>query len=192
MIANPELIKRMPGAAAEVVRFWFVESGPKKWFRGGPKFDAEIRKRFRAHHAAAAAGLLNHWRSTPAGALALLLILDQFSRNMFRRDPRAFASDPYARLIASDAMRRRFDKIAPPNARAFFYLPFMHSEDLADQKRSVALFKATMPGSTNLPFAIEHAEIVERFGRFPHRNEILGRRSTPEEITYLKNGVFRG
>ena len=192
MIINPELIKRTPGAAGDVVGFWFDESGPKKWFRGGPAFDAEIRTRFHAHHAAATAGLLDGWRASAPTALALLLILDQFSRNMFRRDPRAFASDPYARLVASNAIERRFDKIAPANMRAFFYLPFMHSECLADQKRSVALFKATMPGSTNLPFAIEHAEIVERFGRFPHRNEALGRRSTPAEIAYLKHGGFRG
>lgn len=183
-------MKRSPGAAADIVRFWFVESGPKKWFRGGPKFDAEIRARFSGHHAAAAAGLLEAWRVTPAGALALLLILDQFSRNMFRRDARAFATDAYSRMIAGGAIARRFDKVAPAERRAFFYLPFMHSEILADQQRSVALFTALMPASSNLRFAIEHAEIVERFGRFPHRNAVLGRSSTPAEIDFLAHGGF--
>lgn len=111
---------------------------------------------------------------------------------MFRRDARAFASDPYARMIADGSIARRFDRIAPIEARPFFYLPFMHSETLADQHRSVALFKATMPGSVNLPYAIDHADIIERFGRFPHRNEVLGRRSTVAEIAYLKHGGFRG
>ncbi|MEK7266259.1 MAG: DUF924 family protein [Pseudomonadota bacterium] len=189
---NPESVKRCASAAVDVVRFWFVQSGRKKWFRGGPSFDAEIVARFSGHHRAAAAGLLDHWRATPTGALALLLILDQFSRNMFRRDARAFASDPYARLIASGAIERRFDKIAAPDARAFFYLPFMHSENLGDQHRSVALFKATMPGSSNLPFAVEHCEIIERFGRFPHRNRALGRTSYADEIAYLAHGGFKG
>jgi len=191
MLTNPEQVKRSASAAKDVVRFWFDESGPRKWFLGGPAFDAEIRERFHAHHAAASTGLLDHWRAAPAGALALLLILDQFSRNMFRRDARAFATDPFARMIAADAINRRFDKSAPADARAFFYLPFMHSEALADQHRSVALFKATMAASSNMRYAIEHCEIVARFGRFPHRNETLRRRSTPEEIQYLKNGGFR-
>ncbi len=191
-MTSPESVKRTSSAARDVVRFWFDESGKRKWFRGGPSFDAEIASRFSGHHAAAFAGLLDHWRATPTGALALLLILDQFSRNMFRRDARAFTSDPYAVMIASGAIERRFDKIAPPEARPFFYLPFMHSERLAEQRRSVALFKATMPGSTNLPFAVEHCEIIKRFGRFPHRNEALGRESTADEIAYLKHGGFKG
>lgn len=189
-MTGAESVKRSVRAAGDVVRFWFVESGKNKWFRGGPAFDAEIRARFSGHHAAASAGLLDAWRATPTGALALLLILDQFSRNLFRRNPRAFASDAYARMIASGALARRFDKIAAPDMRAFFYLPFMHSEDIDDQRRSVALFKATMPQSTNLPYAVEHCEIIERFGRFPHRNAVLGRASTTAEIEYLANGGF--
>lgn len=191
-MTNPESVKRSSVAAQEIVRFWFVESGKKKWFRGGPLFDAEIRARFSGHYRAASAGLLECWRAMPNGALALLILLDQFPRNMFRGDARAFASDPYARLIASGAIARRFDRIAPPAARAFFYLPFMHSELLADQERSVALFRATMPGSTNLPYAVEHFEIIRRFGRFPHRNAIVGRESTREEIAYLAHGGFHG
>ena len=125
------------------------------------------------------------------GALALLLILDQFSRNMFRRDPRAFASDPFARIIAARAIDRRFDMAATAPVRAFFYLPFMHSEALSDQRRSVRLFKARMPASSNLAFAKDHCAIIARFGRFPHRNETLDRESTREEIQFLKNGGFR-
>ncbi|OFX00661.1 MAG: hypothetical protein A3E78_08300 [Alphaproteobacteria bacterium RIFCSPHIGHO2_12_FULL_63_12] len=189
---NPESVKRSPGAAQDVVRFWFDVAGRKKWFRGGPAFDAEIRARFSGHYQAASLGLLDCWRATPTGALALLILLDQFPRNMFRRDARAFASDPFARLIAAEAIRRRFDRVGKPERRPFFYLPFMHSESLDDQKRCVALFKATMPGSANLPFAIEHYEIIRRFGRFPHRNAPLGRASTREEHAFLKNGGFRG
>lgn len=187
---NAERIRRSPSAPADVVRFWFEEAGPRKWFRGGPAFDAEIRARFSDHHAAASSGLLEPWRATPEGALALLIVLDQFSRNLFRGDARAFASDPYARLIADGAIARRFDKIAAPAARPFFYLPFMHSEDRADQRRSLALFKATLPASGNLRFAVEHADIIERFGRFPHRNAVLARTPTPAETAYLNHGGF--
>ncbi len=109
---------------------------------------------------------------------------------MFRRDARAYASDPYARMIASAAIARRFDKIAAAQSRAFFYLPFMHSEQMGDQKRSLALFTATMSASANLPFAIRHAKIIRCFGRFPHRNSILRRQSTPKEIAFLKHGGF--
>ena len=188
---NAAAVRRISGAARAVLDFWFVESGRKKWFRGGPAFDADIRARFSGHHAAAAAGLLDPWRATPTGALALILILDQFSRNMFRRDARAFAQDARCRDIAGEAIARRFDKIATDEAKAFFYLPFMHSEDVRDQRRSVALFKAQLPASGNLAFAIEHAAIVARFGRFPHRNEALGRSSSPEEIAFLNQGGFR-
>lgn len=189
---TPESVKRSVRAPRDIIGFWFREAGPKKWFRGGPGFDAEIRSRWSGHHAAASAGLLDHWRSTPHGALALILLLDQFSRNMFRRDARAYACDPFARMLAASAIARRFDRIALPEARAFFYLPFMHSERLADQARSLALFAATMPGSANMPFAIHHAKIIRRFGRFPHRNKVLGRVSTPEEIAFLKHGGFYG
>lgn len=189
---NVERIRRSPRAALDVVHFWFFEAGRKKWFRGGPAFDAEIRRRFSDHHAAASAGLLEHWRASPDGALALVLILDQFSRNLFRNDARAFAADAYARIVAMAAIGRRFDKAVAPEARPFFYLPFMHSEALADQDRSVALYKAMTPASTNLPYAIEHRDIIRRFGRFPHRNFVLGRPSTPQEVAYLRNGGFRG
>jgi uncharacterized protein (DUF924 family) len=189
---SAERIKRSPSAVADILRFWFAEAGKRKWFRGGEAFDAEIRARFSDHHAAAAAGLLEPWRATPLGALALVLLLDQFSRNLYRKDARAFAADPYSRLVADGAIRRRFDKIAPVEARPFFYLPFMHSERLFDQRRSVALYKAISPASPNLPFAIDHARIIERFGRFPHRNAALRRQSTDAELAFLKHGGFRG
>jgi uncharacterized protein (DUF924 family) len=188
--AAAERIRRTPGEAARVLQFWFAEAGRKKWFRGGPDFDAAIRARFSGHHAAAAAGLLDSWRATPAGALALIILVDQFSRNLFRRDARAYAADAYARLAAESAIGRRFDMIASPEARAFFYLPFMHSESPFDQQRSVALFKARLPASSNLSHALEHADIIRRFGRFPHRNAVVGRRSTPAEIAFLKHGGF--
>lgn len=181
-----ERIKRAPAASQEVLQFWFKEAGRRKWFRGGASFDEEIRRRFGDHHAAASAGALESWRATQDGALALLLILDQFSRNMFRGKARAFASDAKARAIAYEAITRRFDKISPPVARQFFYLPFMHSENLADQDRSVALFTALLPASDNLPYAIEHRRVIEEFGRFPYRNEALGRVSTPAEMGYLR------
>lgn len=187
---NAEQVRRSPLAAAQIIRFWFGEAGPKKWFRGGASFDAEIGRRFHAHHEAAAEGLLDQWRSTPTGALALILILDQFSRNLFRRDARAYAADGVCRSIADAAIARRFDKIAPAAARPFFYLPFMHSENPREQRRSILLFKALLPASSNLPYAVHHARIIERFGRFPHRNRVLGRVSTPEEIAFLKHGGF--
>lgn len=192
MKSSPEQIKRAPHAAGAVIRFWFVEAGPRKWFRGGPSFDADIARRFSAHHAAAATGLLEHWRASADGALALLLILDQFSRNLFRGDARAFACDPYARLVAAEALRRRFDLVGAVAQRPFFYLPFMHSERLEDQELSVRLFKATMPGSTNYPHAVEHRDIIARFGRFPHRNGVLERAARPEEAAFLRQGGFRG
>ena len=189
---DPEQVKRSSAEARAVVRFWFEETKPSKWFSGGPSFDADIRRRFSAHHAAASAGLLDQWRSTPKGALALLLILDQFSRNLFRRDGRAFAADPYARLVAGKAIARRFDMVSPAPARPFFYLPFMHAENIGDQDRSVALFTARLPASDNLRFAIDHQATIRRFSRFPHRNEALGRRSTAEERGFIARRGRRG
>lgn len=187
---DAEAVKRSPEAAGDVVRFWFDETSPRKWFMGGPAFDAEVRNRFSGHHSAASLGLIDHWRATPDGALALVLILDQFSRNLFRKNPRAFASDADARRIAEGAIRRRFDRVCRPKARAFFYLPFMHSENLADQQRSLSLFTAGLAGSMNIAYAQGHAAIIRRFGRFPHRNAVLGRKSTPAELAFLNQGGF--
>lgn len=130
------------------------------------------------------------WLAHPRYALALIIVLDQFSRNIYRDEARAFAEDGHALDAARTALRRRFDLLCAAKERAFFYMPFLHAEDLETQEQSVAIFKARLPGSSNLPFAIEHFEIIRRFGRFPHRNRLLGRSSTPEEIAFLKAGGF--
>jgi len=181
-----------PGAAAaeEVLTFWFEETKPSLWFRRNAIFDQSIRDRFGALYQASAAGRLDVWRAHPRHALALIIVLDQFSRNIYRDDPRAFAQDEKAIALCEGAMRRRFDIIAEPTARSFFYMPLMHSEKLPVQKRSLQVFKARLPGTMNVPYAIDHHDIIARFGRFPHRNKTLGRISTPQEIAFLKTGGF--
>lgn len=175
---------------AEILKFWFDEAGPRKWFRRDDAFDAEITRRFRAAFEAARTGKLDAMSATRDGSLALIVMLDQFSRNMFRDDARAFDQDAQAREIARAALSRRFDMAVPEERRAFFYMPFMHSESLADQELSVALFTARC--HANVPYALEHRDIIARFSRFPHRNKILGRTSTEAEIAFLKAGGFRG
>jgi uncharacterized protein (DUF924 family) len=175
---------------AEIVSFW-REAGPKAWFSKNDELDAEIRRRFLAIHEAAAEGLLTNWETSAEGALALLILLDQFPRNMFRGSPRMFASDPLARALAAGAMVRGFDAQVPKEMRTFFYLPFMHSEAIGDQERSVAFYKA-IGDADGLKWADEHADIIRRFGRFPHRNAALGRASTAEEQAFLDAGGFSG
>ena len=177
-------------APAEVVAFW-RDAGPKRWFAKDAGFDDDIRRRFLGLHEAAAAGKLSHWETTAEGALALLILLDQFPRNMFRGEARAFASDPLARAIAAGALVRGFDAQAPDGMRGFFYLPFEHSEDIADQERAVAFFKA-IGDADGLKWAELHADIIRRFGRFPHRNAALGRATTPDEQAFLDAGGFSG
>ena len=176
--------------AAEIVAFW-REAGPKRWFEKDDAFDAEIRQRFLAAHEAAATGQLTDWEQSAEGALALLILLDQFPRNMFRNDARAFATDPLARSIAAGALVRGFDAQAAPEMRGFFYLPFEHSELLADQERAVAFYTAA-GDADGLKWAELHADIIRRFGRFPHRNAVLGRVSTPDEQAFLDGGGFAG
>lgn len=176
-------------SAREIVTFW-QNAGADRWFKKDTAFDEEIRARFLATHEAAAATKLKSWDQNAQGALALLILLDQFPRNMFRGDARTYATDPLARAVAAGALVRGFDSQLPQELRGFFYLPFMHSEDLADQERSVALYRAA--GLENLKYAEEHAEIIRRFGRFPHRNAVLGRVTTPEERTFLDGGGFAG
>ena len=150
-----------------------------------------IHERFFDTYEAAATGKLSDWEHSAQGALALLILLDQFPRNMFRGDARAFATDPLARAITAGAIIRGFDSQVPNELRGFFYLPFEHSEDLADQERCIALNKAA--GDTeNLKWAEIHADIIRRFGRFPHRNAALGRATTPEEQAFLDGGGFAG
>lgn len=176
--------------AADVVTFW-REAGPKRWFEKDFAFDQTIRERFLTTHEAAAEGKLTAWERSAEGALALLILLDQFPRNMFRGDARSFATDPLARAVAAGALVRGFDAQVAPEMRGFFYLPFEHSEDMADQDRSVAFYKA-MGDADLLKWAELHADIIRRFGRFPHRNQMLGRPTTPEEQAFLNDGGFGG
>ncbi len=175
---------------AEVVTFW-REAGPKRWFEKDIVFDDEIRCRYLALHEEAAAGKLSAWEQSAEGTLALLILLDQFPRNMFRASARAFATDALARAIAAGALVRGFDAQAPDGMRGFFYLPFEHSENLADQERATAFFKA-IGDADGLKWAEIHADIIRRFGRFPHRNAALGRVTTPEEQRFLDEGGFKG
>jgi uncharacterized protein (DUF924 family) len=172
-----------------VLAFWRA-AGPDKWFEKDAGFDAEISSRFRGIYEAAAAGGLA-WDDNPQGALALLIVLDQFARNMFRGNARAFAADPLAREVAARAIARGFDQLVPTAERMFFYLPFEHSEKLADQERGVALNRATRDADA-VKWAELHADIIRRFGRFPHRNAVLGRVTTAEEQTFLDSGGFAG
>ena len=181
----------------QVLRFWFDRqpnepgsgNARKVWFTKDPEFDQEIQSRFLGLYEQAAAGKLDDWQETPSGCLALVIVLDQFPRNLFRGDPRSFATDAQALSITEMAIARGFDQALPPVQRWFLYLPFMHSEELAHQQRSVELFATLRDDpdvATAYPFALRHQEVVERFGRFPHRNAILDRPSTPEELEFLK------
>jgi uncharacterized protein (DUF924 family) len=159
------------------------------WFKSTAEFDAALRRDFLADYEAGAAGALRSWEALPEGALALVLLLDQIPRNIFRGTPRAYVTDAAAREAADRALARGFDRLVPPVWRLFFYMPLHHSEDLADQRRSVALFDA-LPRNPDRRDSLRrygrpYVEVIERFGRFPHRNAILGREPTPAEIAFL-------
>ena len=180
-------------AIRDILDFWLLplsDPGYGKardfWWEGTPELDAEITAKFGALLEKAAAGALDSWANSADGALALILLCDQFSRNIHRKTAKAFATDAKARAIARVALARCFPAAFPPDARLFFYMPFGHSETLADQELGFALL-STVCGEDGLKSTIEHREVVARFGRFPHRNEVLGRTSTPEELDYLKN-----
>jgi uncharacterized protein (DUF924 family) len=176
--------------SAAVLESWRA-AGHDKWFGEDEAFDAEIRAGFLPTYEAAASGLLGSWEETPEGALALVIVLDQFPRNMFRGTARAFAADPLARAVAERAIARGFDQCVAASEQSFFYLPFEHSEDLADQERCLALFRRT--GNADwLKWAELHADIIRRFGRFPHRNAALWRDSTADEQAFLRSGGFSG
>jgi uncharacterized protein (DUF924 family) len=179
-IASPE----------EVLAFWRA-AGPETWFERDDALDAEIRARFLATCGAAAAGRLDHWQTTPDGTLALLILLDQFPRNLFRGDLRAFATDAAARATAERAIARGTDRRFEPPERRFFYLPLMHSENLADQERCIALCRDAGDAEGE-KYAEIHADVIRRFGRFPHRNRALGRETTAEERAFLEAGGFPG
>lgn len=175
--------------AAEIVAFW-REAGPDRWFKKDEAFDRRFRERFLVAHEVAAAGQLAHWQGEPDGALALLLLLDQFPRNAFRDTPRMYATDPLAREVAHAVLAAGIDQHVAADLRLFCYLPFSHAEDLAEQDLAVRL--QTPLGEEYLKHAEGHRDIIRRFGRFPHRNRILGRTSTPEEQAFLDAGGFGG
>jgi uncharacterized protein (DUF924 family) len=175
---------------ASVLAFWRA-AGQEKWFKKDTAFDEDIRARFLETYDAAVAEKLSDWEQTAEGALALTVVLDQFPRNIFRDDARTYAADPQARAVAKRALERGFDQIVPLSDRQFFYLPFEHSEAIADQERACALCAATGDADL-LKWAQLHADIIRRFGRFPHRNTMLGRATTAEEQAFLDGGGFKG
>ncbi len=182
----------MGSEIARVLRFWLDEVGPVRWYRPDASLDVEIRGRFRDLWGRAATGACDHWVGTPEGALALLVLLDQFPRNMFRGTADAFATDRRARRAAPLAIARGHDRATAEPERQFFYLPFMHSESLPHQERCVRLIAMGMPetGGDNLAHALRHREVIRRFGRFPSRNRPLGRRDTEAERAYRAAGGY--
>ena len=168
----------------EILDFWFSEDAERLWFASTPAFDQEIRKRFADTFAQAANGELSSWEDTPEGCVALCILLDQMPRNMFRGSPRAFATDAKALAIAERAVNRGYDRDLAPEHKQFLYLPFVHNEEVANQLRALALFEAAGLREA-LAFVKERLALIRRFGRFPHRNAILGRTSTAEELRYL-------
>lgn len=174
---------------AEIVRFW-RDAGPDRWFAKDDDFDRRFRAHCLALHEAAARGELHAWEGEPESALALVLLLDQFPRNCFRGTARMFATDALARKVATAANEAGHDLAVSPELRVFFYLPYEHSEDLGDQERAVALIAPLDEQSRQ--YAEVHRDIIRRFGRFPHRNAVLGRETTPDEQRFLDEGGFAG
>tara|TARA_R110002020_G_scaffold50844_15_gene144035 strand:- start:4146 stop:4700 length:555 start_codon:yes stop_codon:yes gene_type:complete len=177
----------VPEEALALLEFWWA-AGPGAWFNGGAAFDQACEP-FRDLHEQAARGDLDHWEATPSATLALLLLLDQLPRNLHRGSAKAFATDAKALGVSERALERSFDKAYPMPARNFYYLPFMHSEDLAMQERSLDLYRAAGVQDTYF-YAFVHYDAVRRFGRFPHRNAVLGRETTEAEEAYLASGGF--
>ena len=176
----------------EILAFWLDETGPAGWYAGGDDLDQTIRDRFLDVYNEACEGSLSLWLTYPTGALAYIILTDQFSRNMFRGTARAFATDKIARAAAKAAISKGWDLRIDEPARQFFYMPLMHSECLVDQDRAVRLFKTRMPQGTetNLPHACAHREVIRRYGRFPTRNAALSRECSPEEQAYLDAGGY--
>lgn len=168
-----------------ILEFWFEELAPAQWWRADAALDQLIRSRFGSLHRAACAGELFDWRATPEGRLAEVIVLDQFSRNIHRATPAAFAADPMALALAQEAVRAEADLPLPEQQRAFLYLPYMHSESAVIHVQAEQLFRTRAPKS-NYDAELQHKAIIDRFGRYPHRNEILGRTSTPEELAFLR------
>lgn len=170
--------------ATDVIKFWFEEIERTQRFKKDPEFDNLIRSRFLDLHKRASKGLLYAWRDVPLDALAEVILLDQFSRNLFRDGAEAFAYDELALVLAQEAIRQKFDAKLDDTKRAFLYMPFMHSESA--EIHEIALYLFDRPGlEDNYNYELRHKAIIDRFGRYPHRNEVLGRESTPAEIEFL-------
>ena len=167
-----------------VLQFWFRELEPAQWWRVDPALDRTISERFGELHGRAARAELFEWRTSPRGRLAEIIVLDQFSRNLFRDGARAFATDPLALALSQEAVAAQADLVLAPVERAFLYLPYMHSESRAIHEVAERLFRERAP-KDNYDFELRHKAIIDRFGRYPHRNATLGRESTPEEVAFL-------
>jgi uncharacterized protein (DUF924 family) len=169
---------------SDIINFWYTQIPPRNWFIKDLAFDAMLKRRFGNIHQQAAAGELAHWRQKPLGKLAEIIVLDQFSRNLFRNTPSAYAYDGQALVLAQSAIAQSADLGLLPKQKSFMYMPLMHSESAAIHKQAITLFN--QPGlESNYEFELKHQLIIERFGRYPHRNGILGRASTPEELAFL-------
>lgn len=176
----------MRDSKREVLHFWFKETQPQQWFQKNEQFDEQIKERFLSVYELARSGLCDSWKDSAEGCLALCIVLDQFPRNMFRNTPDMFATDMKALLVAKHAIASGYDQLLKPEERRFIYLPFEHSENLNDQKKAVSLFEVMKKEDPmGYDYALRHLEVIEKYGRFPHRNEILGRDSSPEEEEYL-------
>ena len=167
----------------DIIQFWYEELSPQDWWKKNDELDNKIKERFLKTHQQAAVGELFHWRQDPWGRLAEVIVLDQFSRNMFRNTAQAFAYDSLALILSQEAVHSGDDQKIPIKKRSFIYMPYMHSESKVVHEEAVKLFSQEGMSSD---FELRHKKIIDRFGRYPHRNEILGRSSTPEELEFLK------
>src|SRR5437762_818481 len=194
---DPAMAAALPERARALLDVWFGAPGDplreerrEAWFKSTPEHDSMLRELFLADYERAAAGALANWEAAPESALALVLLLDQIPRNIFRATPRAYVTDAMARAVADRAIAHGFDMLVPPAWRMFFYMPLHHSENLADQQRATVLV-ANLPDrrdpehGENRRYGLPYVDVIDRFGRFPHRNAILGRASTPEELAFL-------
>ncbi len=176
----------MKNSQADILSFWFEETQPQQWFQVSEAFDTDVKERFTDDYEKARDEIYEDWKKDADGCLALILLLDQFPRNMFRGTGQAFETDGKALVIAKYAVSKGFDQLLPPIKRRFLYLPYEHSENLNDQRKCVELFeKMKKDDPLGHEYALKHLKVIEEFGRFPHRNEILGRMNTPEEEAYL-------
>ena len=185
------MVQEMKYTASSIVEFWLDEIGPKRWFKKDPALDSMIKERFAPAYELAAKDSFAHWAHNAQGSLGLLILLDQFSRNLFRHDERAFACDAKALQIAKQAIAAGFDMHYPPNHRLLFYLPFMHCESLEEQKTALQLVRDNIGPGLSLHHSEQHHAVIEKFGRFPHRNQRLQRESSAEEISFLAQDGYQ-